>query len=181
MVNKLNNQRALETKRIITESFLSLLKSRPISQITVTAIAKKACINRSTFYQHYLDVYDLLEKISHNFIVDLTQTIYLNSTNDDLKNGLVKMLNVIQSHKIIASICLANLQNDKKISHYFEDIRKTTFQIFRSVNSNLSDFDCELKYTFFAQGSISVILKWLNEPNDLSVDRIAQLLVSLYI
>ena len=46
----------------IQEALLELLKVKNIQQITVRAICEMADINRSTFYAHYLDVYDLLEK-----------------------------------------------------------------------------------------------------------------------
>ena len=51
------------TRKIIQETFLDLLKDKPISKITVKEICDKAEINRGTFYKHYQDCYDLLEKI----------------------------------------------------------------------------------------------------------------------
>ena len=51
------------TKSVIRESFLSLLQEKPVEKITVTQLCAKADINRSTFYAHYLDVYDLKEKL----------------------------------------------------------------------------------------------------------------------
>lgn len=49
------------TRMITEQSFLELLKQKPVSKITVTELCELAQINRATFYKHYLDVQDLME------------------------------------------------------------------------------------------------------------------------
>lgn len=51
------------TRRAIREAFWSLYQEKPVSQITVREISERAGYNRSTFYQYYKDVYDVLEQI----------------------------------------------------------------------------------------------------------------------
>ena len=48
------------TKRALSEAFSELLKEKPFEQITVTEIARKAGLNRQTFYYHFRDLYDLI-------------------------------------------------------------------------------------------------------------------------
>ncbi|MFS0559693.1 TetR/AcrR family transcriptional regulator [Terribacillus sp. 179-K 1B1 HS] len=47
----------------IENSFLELLKLKDFSKITIQQIADRAMINRATFYLHYIDKFDLLEKL----------------------------------------------------------------------------------------------------------------------
>lgn len=58
-----NNRSVRETKARIQETFLELMKKKSYTKISVREIAEKANINRATFYLHYQDIYDLLEKI----------------------------------------------------------------------------------------------------------------------
>lgn len=51
--------RVRRTRRAIKQAFERLLKTRPLSKITVTDLAKEAEINKGTFYCHYKDIYDL--------------------------------------------------------------------------------------------------------------------------
>ncbi|MGI6205600.1 MAG: TetR/AcrR family transcriptional regulator [Anaerovoracaceae bacterium] len=51
--------RVIKTKRAIRQAFENLLKTHPLSKITVTELAKEAEINKATFYLHYKDIYDL--------------------------------------------------------------------------------------------------------------------------
>lgn len=47
----------------IRRTFLELLEQRPLSEITVKLIVEACGINRKTFYNHYRDIPDLMEKI----------------------------------------------------------------------------------------------------------------------
>ena len=50
--------------------FKDLLKEKPFNKITVNDIANKCDINRQTFYYHFKDIYDLLEWIFANEVVE---------------------------------------------------------------------------------------------------------------
>lgn len=56
--------RVIKTKKNIEQSFLRLLEKRSFSEITVQNILDEALINRSTFYKHYSDKYDLARLLS---------------------------------------------------------------------------------------------------------------------
>jgi len=51
------------TQKAIIETFLRLLNTMPLNQITVQMIADECGISRNTFYYHFGDVYALLETI----------------------------------------------------------------------------------------------------------------------
>lgn len=57
------DRRERRTLRTIRESFLALLKKKPIEKISVGELCEKADIHRSTFYRHYADVYALMDSI----------------------------------------------------------------------------------------------------------------------
>ncbi|RXZ82103.1 TetR/AcrR family transcriptional regulator [Paenibacillaceae bacterium] len=58
-----NDPRIKRTLNLIRDAFISLMDEKGFDQITVQDITKRAEINRATFYRHYQDKYDLLEKI----------------------------------------------------------------------------------------------------------------------
>lgn len=62
-MNTKNNQRFQDNDEKIQQSFIELLNTKDINQITVRTICENVNINRSTFYTHYKDVYDLLDKL----------------------------------------------------------------------------------------------------------------------
>ena len=47
------------TQRVLKESFLTLLKQKPVNKITVKEVCEMAELNRATFYAHYSDCFAL--------------------------------------------------------------------------------------------------------------------------
>jgi len=54
--------RIKRTRLFIREAFFNLVREKGFGSVTVRDIAERAIINRSTFYRHYKDKYDLAEK-----------------------------------------------------------------------------------------------------------------------
>ncbi len=69
------NRNARRTRALIEGAFLELMKDKSYTKISVREITEQADINRSTFYLHYQDVYDLLDKIETRIIEDIENTI----------------------------------------------------------------------------------------------------------
>lgn len=68
-------QRNTETRGLIKEAFTVLMKEKGFQTLTVSDITRKAGINRGTFYLHYVDKYDLLEKLEEDLLDDLTEIL----------------------------------------------------------------------------------------------------------
>lgn len=52
-----------KTKAALRQGLLTLLADRPLTKVTVVALAQLARINKSTFYLHYRDIYDLYQQM----------------------------------------------------------------------------------------------------------------------
>ena len=55
--------RVRRTHKLIRDAFMHLIVEHEFDQITIQDIADKAMINRSTFYRHYIDKYDLIDRL----------------------------------------------------------------------------------------------------------------------
>ncbi len=60
-MNSKNNLRFQQTERKIRDIFLDLLKKKELSKITVKEICDSADINRTTFYLHHEDIFELMQ------------------------------------------------------------------------------------------------------------------------
>lgn len=63
MINQ-EDPRVLRTRNLIIVAFRELLLIKGFDEITIKDISQKATINRATFYSHFEDKYDLLDKIA---------------------------------------------------------------------------------------------------------------------
>ena len=63
--------RVKKTKRAIRSAFYELIKEKPLEKITVTEIAARAEINKTTFYAHYETVYDLVDQLEQEAVSEV--------------------------------------------------------------------------------------------------------------
>ena len=58
------------TKKALAVSLKKLLSKKELSKITISNITDECGVNRQTFYYHFKDIYDLLELIYKNEVID---------------------------------------------------------------------------------------------------------------
>lgn len=62
--------RIVKTKKAIREAFLQLRKTTPLEKIKVRDLCRLALINKSTFYNHYEDVFALSREIEDEILAE---------------------------------------------------------------------------------------------------------------
>jgi len=60
---------------MLQEALVDLITERGFDSITVGDIAERAMVNRATFYRHYRDKYDLIEKIFEGALHNMTKDV----------------------------------------------------------------------------------------------------------
>lgn len=80
------DRRVLRTKLAIRQAFIELLDQLDVSQITITDICNVANINRKTFYNHYLNIYELIEEIEGAMVLAFEQFLSKYNVDDLLAN-----------------------------------------------------------------------------------------------
>lgn len=63
------------TRMRIREAFFVCLEKKQVNKITVKEICDIAEINRATFYKHYTDPFDLMQKLEEEVIREMQQSI----------------------------------------------------------------------------------------------------------
>ena len=64
------DRRVRKTRKQLRECLIALLKEKKVQDITVRELTDMADLNRGTFYLHYKDVCDLLEKTEAELLAD---------------------------------------------------------------------------------------------------------------
>ncbi|WP_379142528.1 TetR/AcrR family transcriptional regulator [Paenibacillus sp. sgz500992] len=105
MTQSKTDPRVLRTRKLIMDSFIELSGKKEFKDITIKDITAEAMINRATFYYHFEDIYDLLEKVlSEVLLVNLNYDIY---ENDELnEEAFVRIFTAITNfQKSLSSRC----------------------------------------------------------------------------
>jgi AcrR family transcriptional regulator len=143
----LEDRRARKTRKAIQNAFMKLMLKKDISRITIKDISDMADINRSTFYLHYYDIYEVFEDIEKETV----KTIF-----NKLKD--YEMVKLIDNPYPLLKAILEEMDNDIDFNH---------FLIGSSVSSNFLD---KIKKQFKKQ----LLDDYINEmPNTGNIEKIS--------
>ena len=139
--------RVLRTRQLIRDAFIDLLQEIELEKITVNRIAERATINRVTFYLHYRDIPDMLERMADDMINEIHAILKEDSESvpvlDSDWSVLVKMLEHIAENSNFYKVVLAS----KRIPVFTERLMKLIVDLITSTNREarriLIGFGCE--------------------------------------
>lgn len=102
------DRRKKYTRMVLKDSIIELLSEKPITSVTVKEICELADVNRSTFYTHYADQYDLLTKIENEIIDDMNTYLssYSFTKEDEALLMTQKLVEYITDKKLMFEILL---------------------------------------------------------------------------
>lgn len=104
--NKAKDPRILRTRQLIRDAFVELLQEYDVEKITVNRLAERATINRVTFYLHYKDIPDLMEKMADGMIEHIERILKMDSGEDG--DALVHLLEHIAKNSKFYKVVLAS-------------------------------------------------------------------------
>lgn len=164
-MNKKNNKRKKESQKKIEETFVNLIQTKKVNEISVTDLCKKAQLNRSTFYANYIDIYDLANKVKQKLELE-TQYIFKDSKENQYNsNDFLKLFYHIKS-------------NQKLYKAYFKlDIDQINYIYLSSKNLD-EDKYIDYHRNFFKAGLNAILKMWLNNGCKESPEEINEIIKS---
>ena len=64
-----------KTERAIKQAFMELRREKPVEKIRVKELCDRACINKSTFYAHYQDIYALANAMEDEMVHAVVESL----------------------------------------------------------------------------------------------------------
>ncbi|TDL31057.1 TetR/AcrR family transcriptional regulator [Jeotgalibacillus sp. S-D1] len=178
-MNKKLDQRKKYTRKVLKESLITLLEKKPISSITVKEICLMADINRSTFYTHYSDHLDLLNKIEEEIIEDMNT--YLHSYSYEAEEEAIQITEKILEYIIENKRMLQTLLTNDGSTAFEKKLMKLTRQYLMNNWMNANEVkitESEYLSTFVMSGAIHVIKDWIENDMDQSPAEMAVMINS---
>ena len=147
------------TNMVIKNSFIQLLREKPLSKITVTGICEKSDINRATFYKYYADPNDLLQQIEAELIIDM-QKLIEKTNSENVTETLVVMLNKMKENGEIYAVLFSDHGDSRFISQIFSLCYQTTQSRLMDMLPAITQAQREWFYYFLVQGCSSIMNRW---------------------
>ena len=153
--------RIVKTKKILFNSLLNLMKIKNFEKIKISDICEEALVNRSTFYAHYDDKYELLIDLFEERKLSLLKDFEDNENKAFSKEYLMELLSILIDHieenKETYSAILANNRNGILIDFLIDAIEKDVSERLKG-NSEIksSDLPLDIIVKFYAGGLINI-------------------------
>ncbi|AEJ23610.1 TetR family transcriptional regulator [Weissella koreensis KACC 15510] len=170
-----------QTKSQIIDAFITILNTKDISKITISDITKEAKINRGTFYRHFDDKFDLINK-KEDEILDQTKDIlkkYLddNVTSSSFNTYRTEVLSVLNNNSSFISAMIGengDLTFETKILTEMYTFSQNNIKYFGIVIDHPT-IEQEITLQFLTNGLLGVIKTWL-QNTDISIEELSQII-----
>ena len=169
-MNVKNNKRRKESQEKIEKSFIELLQTRDLKEITVSDIIKSTGLNRSTFYDNYMDILDLADKTRHT-LENTFSNLFADYDYFHERSGALKMFSHIKENQIFYKTYFKLCYDDKHLISTYDAKR-----------AEIEHMDSNLKYhiEFFRNGLNAIIKLWLENGCRESPEEMAEVLKQEY-
>ncbi|MGM9873852.1 MAG: TetR/AcrR family transcriptional regulator C-terminal domain-containing protein [Bacilli bacterium] len=158
--------------KLIIDSFISLCQNIKADTITVSMICKKADINRTTFYNHYKDIWEIIEVIENSITIKVTKILdsyrfdyFINNSYDILSKLNLIILENPEYYQKLYEISEAKFFIDK--------LKKLFMDKFLHDESFIKFFGKEgsvVHASFFVGGLANLYSDWFNKKINYSLD-----------
>ena len=178
-MNTKNNQRYQDTEKLIQDTLLSLAQEKEIHKVTVRAICEAAHINRSSFYLHYLDIHDLIDKMGRKMMREVGEMMESHGNVIDFflaPDSMAKMIGYVKEHQTFFDIYLTHYTTEasESFSLLWEYAAKP-YMLERC--STIDEDEMWYHFSFFKAGFISVLSQWLHRDCPETPERLAEIIL----
>ena len=177
-MSKKEDLRVLKTRASLYRGLLELMKTKTFESIKVSEICDISMINRSTFYDHFNDKYELLQSSMNSVREELLASIDVDQSITNIRDYYLLILKGLLAHI------------DKNKSFYSSIVKINNNSIARDMMTNalLDSISSEIDINyinktsiptrtfvlFYSSGIINVIIDSLIDNSNFNVNRLYQ-------
>lgn len=189
-----NDERVIKTKKLIKTALSELIQEKGFDHVSITDLTQRANINRGTFYLHYQDKYDLLEKFENEVLDDINKNAenYIKSIKDidflgedfsnEIKPFINKIFTYIKENYIIMKVILG-----PKSDMRFQNKIKKALNILLTEKGWDNYFDSQNTFvsknyfiSYLVSAHIGVIRQWIDSGMNESAENMAEMISKMF-
>lgn len=148
------------TKKALAESLKKLLSKNKLNKITIKEITEDCGVNRQTFYYHFKDIYDLLEWIYKNEVI---QEIEEKTTYETWQQGFLYIFEYILKNKEFVKNTYYFISKDFLLNFIYKQTDKLIMDVLeeKAVNMKVNKQDEKFIADFYKYGLVGLVQDWI--------------------
>ena len=163
MTQSKTDPRILRTRKLIMDSFIELSGKKEFKDLTVKDITTEAMINRATFYYHFEDIYDLLEKVlSEVLLINLNSEIFEKKELNE-ESIISIFLAITNFQRSLSNRCYRGYEDT--IARIIRDQLEITFYKMLLKNTAEEDETSKITAILLSWGIYGASIEWRRSGN----------------
>lgn len=176
-MKKEHSRRWRETELKLEQVTLELMKTSDLEHITVRAICERAHVNRSTFYDHFLDVYDLFDKMETELRRGILERYDPSTAEAFSISSFLPMFRHIREHQYFYKIVLQT-RNSFPIKEGFDRLLNDVLRP-ACARVGITDENEIMYYLVFFQSGFTICLRrWVDGGCQESEEELAKIIAA---
>lgn len=169
------DRRVRYTKRALTTALIDLMRENHISKISVKALCAAADVNRSTFYAHFRNQYDLLEHVEAEALSDLKARLL--ADDEPRTRNVVKILEYAKENADVFIMLLD--ESDGSFQRQIMELAHLVDLQMSDAPGAVEADDLEYMYLFAVSGALGMLSHWLKKGTPQSPAEMSELLLRM--
>ncbi len=160
-MNTPNNQRFQETEDRIVDAFLGLLGEKEPEKITVSQLCTICGINRSSFYLHFTDVFNLMCKIDQRFAEQLGYIFTSQEEPWNIGQRFIRFFQFVKEHRDFYRIYFDRCRDIHLLNVALTDDSLGSLEVLARELGIQSENELRYHQAFFRAGLASMLREWI--------------------
>ncbi len=179
-MSKKEDLRIVKTKASLYRGLLQIMREKPFEQIKVSEICAASYINRSTFYDHFNDKFELLQAMLDDLGNELKKSIVDNNSGSNYKDYYKEIITIVMRHldenKEVYSQVVKSNCNSIARDMIMQTVINTTTKNVDAYGINKHNVPTKIFVTFYAAGFINVMFESLKDLTTFNPDYLIEVL-----
>ncbi|MDR2586874.1 MAG: TetR/AcrR family transcriptional regulator [Coriobacteriales bacterium] len=176
---KKEDRRVTYTKMALRDALVELMREKHISGITVKSICALADVNRSTFYLHYRDQYDLLHQIEYEVLETLQARLQDRQDAQDTRPVTLKVMTEILEYARENAALARVLLSENCDFAFQQDIMELAEILALWMDPSYNERVRDYVTVYGISGCIAIAERWLKDGTIEQPEEIAQLILQV--
>ncbi|OBR65710.1 TetR family transcriptional regulator [Paenibacillus oryzae] len=164
-----------KTRQTFIHVFCDLYCQKPIDKISIKEIANKSGYNRSTFYQYFTDIYELLDCIEGRVLESINEEMASREFSTHTFQDALQCLENAEDISVLKA-----LLGDYGSVHFVERLKREIAFERLIVDFPTDDVLAPYIIEFYISTLISMFRLWIRNDKDLSSEELLKLVDSLF-
>lgn len=150
-----------KTRRAFVGAFCDLYSQKPIDKISIQEIANKSGYNRSTFYQYFSDIYELLVYVENDLLDYMREHL---KSGQNSNQTVQRVIQFFEEKGLYLNALLGDYGSIRFLERIKQEIPLDELDMELSADNPLAPYLIE----YHVSTSISLFRLWLRRGKDIS-------------